>query len=485
MTKFLSLKLLFIFILVPFTPTAFSFDLNSPVTIYIDSFKQPCPENTNTYCLRFRENQNSQWLPLTVPIEGFDHQEGTNYELLVYEDIPNRKLVLIEIVNQEVIPILKPQENTNLEEEAKIKDAQATSNISDEIVTEKSTDNTTNPDNSEVTDKTPTVSVLSDAGFVLTGAQWQLNNIGVEGRLVTPTKKSNYTLNLRADGSLAVVADCYTGLGNYAFNSEWINFNINYGDDCEAESLATVYREGLEQTSSYIIQDDKLHLLYSGSNLMTFTAVPIPETPVEGDNSSSPNLEPTLENNLWLLRSIDKGDQVQDVQGRYSIKLSEDGSLKVDTDCYQGEGTYSLEGNYISFEFPIEHKTCTPEPFVTEEFAQGLMDVEAYSLQGNKLYIRIASSGDVMVFTQADEVEVNTATPKPPIKKDKFKAVKIEALAIRSSVPTDWPIVNRHPFFNNIWAKGPFNYISFEAAEGDSDFSIVGPRSRDTFYCTS
>ncbi len=482
MEKFLPLKLLFTFILILPVPIAFGFDVNSPITLYIDSFRQPCPENANQYCLRFRENENSPWLPLTLPIENFGHEEGVSYELLVYEDLLNETLVLIEILSQEIIPTLKPQKN--LVSEVKIEPIQVndeSENISGKTIAEKPEGNSSaNEDDVEATRQVTSsaTSILSDEGFVLTGAQWQLSNIDLEGKLVSPIEKSKYTLNLKPDGSLTVVADCYRGSGNYAFNSEKITFNINYSNDpCDAESIAEAYRAGLEQSSSYLIEDNKLHF-YGESNLITFTAIPISETPIaeipENLGESSPNLEPTLENNLWLLSNIDKGDRIQGVQGIYSIRLSQDGSLEVNTDCYQGKGTYSLEGSVISFEFPIEHKTCTPELFVTEEFAEGLKDAEVYSLQGGKLYVRIASSGDVMVFTQSDEIEETIPTStEPPIKGNKLKTIKIEALAIRSSVPIDWPIVNRHPFFNNIWAKGPFNYVSFVVSKGANDLEAL------------
>ncbi len=492
MLNFLPLKIFHAFISIVIISVTFSLDVNSPKTLYVDSYRQPCPENSNTYCLRVRENKHNQWIPLALQIEGFNYQEGVNYELLVYKEVPSGKIVLVEIVNQEVIPILKPEQDGALEIEAKIEPIDNTQTIKDENVAEKSTDrnlSSKDTDNAEVTRQPtqPAVNIISDTGFSLTGVSWQLKNIEVESRLVTPIEKSKYTLNLKADGSLTTTADCYTGSGDYAFNSEKISLDINYSNEaCEAESLAEIYREGLEQTSSYIIEDNKLHFLYGENSLMTFTAIPLVETAVsettkETNDSSGPKLEPTIENNLWLLNSIDKGDQTKEIEGNYSIRLSDDNLLKVYTDCYQGSGNYSLEGSYISFEFSIEHKACSPES-LSEEFADQLKDAEVYSLQGNKLYIRTKTSGDVMVFLQNDAPEdspisenssISTEPPVQPTKETEFKTIKIEALAIKSLVPTNWSIVTKHPFFNNVWATGPFNYIGFESLKGTNDLEIL------------
>ena len=77
-------------------------------TLFVDAELIDCEGEGPMKCMRIRESEAADWELLYTGIEGFDHQPGTGYELLVkvenVDDPPadgsSRRLVLVKIVSE-------------------------------------------------------------------------------------------------------------------------------------------------------------------------------------------------------------------------------------------------------------------------------------------------------------------------------------------------------------------------------------------------
>ena len=77
-------------------------------TLFVDAELVECEGEGPMTCMRIRESASAEWELLYSGIDGFEHQPGTSYELLVkVEDVADppadassRRLVLVKIVSE-------------------------------------------------------------------------------------------------------------------------------------------------------------------------------------------------------------------------------------------------------------------------------------------------------------------------------------------------------------------------------------------------
>lgn len=108
--------------------------------------------------------------------------------------------------------------------------------------------------------------------------EWQQFQ-GSDDSLVTPPDPSHYTVTFLPEGKLAIQADCNRAKGT--FNAKQPEVALKVGGItrmmCPADSLMDVFLRHLEESTSYVFRDGKLHLaLKIDGGIVTFAAAAIP-----------------------------------------------------------------------------------------------------------------------------------------------------------------------------------------------------------------
>lgn len=120
----------------------------------------------------------------------------------------------------------------------------------------------------------PAVPAEPAAPAEITGVTWQLQEISRESGSVSPVADpTKYTLTLKADGTVAIVADCNTGTGTYEVDGSAISFQqlATTRMACPRPSMGSQFTKVLEFADSYAVENGNFVLSYSnGSGSLTF-----------------------------------------------------------------------------------------------------------------------------------------------------------------------------------------------------------------------
>ncbi len=110
----------------------------------------------------------------------------------------------------------------------------------------------------------PTLAMSQTAASELAGTSWQLLKINsMDDSADVPDDPSRYTLELGADGSVTILADCNRGMGNWS--SEGTS-QLTFGPVaatramCPPDSLSEKYLAQFEYVRSYVLRDGHLFL---------------------------------------------------------------------------------------------------------------------------------------------------------------------------------------------------------------------------------
>jgi len=110
----------------------------------------------------------------------------------------------------------------------------------------------------------------------LPGVVWEWEQFaGGNDSIVTPTTTERYTLEFADDDSIQVVADCNTGNGSATIDGSQIELAVaTTRVACGADSSSDVFLRLLDEASSFVIRDGRLHLaLPMDAGIATFRAV--------------------------------------------------------------------------------------------------------------------------------------------------------------------------------------------------------------------
>ncbi|WP_410509289.1 META domain-containing protein [Methanosarcina hadiensis] len=90
---------------------------------------------------------------------------------------------------------------------------------------------------------------------------------------------------------------------------------------------------------------------------------------------------------------------------RYTLSLFADGAYYIKSDCNTGSGTYTLEGNRLTFDLPVTTLVdCGPES-MDVEYTSLIPTVEAAALEDGQLVLYPGNEGDKMFFVNGGKAE--------------------------------------------------------------------------------
>jgi heat shock protein HslJ len=105
----------------------------------------------------------------------------------------------------------------------------------------------------------------------------------------------------------------------------------------------------------------------------------------------------------WYLAEIQySNDTVKtpDDPTKYSLKFVPEGILAVVADCNQASGTYTTDGPQLSIQLgPTTLAACPPES-LSDEYLGNLGDAVSYQIEGDALYIAMKMDAGIMKFTR-------------------------------------------------------------------------------------
>ena len=112
---------------------------------------------------------------------------------------------------------------------------------------------------------------------------------------------------------------------------------------------------------------------------------------------------------VWLWQeyvdTASLNDITVDDPSQYTLEFLPDGTYRIQADCNQGSGRYTVEGSRLSLEpGPMTMAACGPES-LDGEFLSRLGDVVIYVLEEGKLYLNLKMDAGNMVLTSETETE--------------------------------------------------------------------------------
>lgn len=396
-------------------------------TIYVAPTMVDCEGEGPQECLLIKENPEDDWQYWYYGIEGFDFQEGYNYELVVKETTTENppagassiQLELVEEVNKQPVAlrtIYIGPERVECEGEGPQMCYQYKENPEDdwllyyyeidgfeyeegyvyELVVAQS--NIENPPPGAASVNLSLVAVTNKAVPPpnLNDTVWVAETLNGQ----PPVERSELTLGFFG-GQLIGSAGCNRFSGRY----ETSGINITFGQlattgvPCPQVLLGqqNAYLDALETVATFQIVDKQLQLLTdAGEIVLTYNEVaPAP-----------------LEGTLWQVVSYNNGQQAMTgvLPGTRLTVLFEDGNVGGSSGCNNYSGSYTVSGNQISIG-PLAGtmKMCVePEGIMEQEAAYqaALQSAATYRVIASRLEI-VSENGELAaVFTVAESASL-------------------------------------------------------------------------------
>ncbi|NKQ36434.1 MAG: META domain-containing protein [Chloroflexi bacterium] len=212
-----------------------------------------------------------------------------------------------------------------------------------------------------------------------------------------------YEMVLNEDGSINVKADCNQVSGSYTVEGSAIE--ITFGPStlaaCPEDSLGDQFVQDLSFARILFLQDGDLFFdLMADGGTMRFS---------ESGSAAAESEEPPLTGTPW--KWVTFSDPVNGLQtipeaDRYQMTLNEDGSINIQADCNQVNGTYTLEDGSIEIILGPSTLAACPEDSLADQFLQNLTNARIYFAQDGSLFFDLLADGGTMRFDPATQGEV-------------------------------------------------------------------------------
>jgi heat shock protein HslJ len=223
--------------------------------------------------------------------------------------------------------------------------------------------------------------------------RWLRTEYG-DGRTLAPVDPSRYTIALRADGGLAIQADCNRGTGRYTANGPQLTIQpaaITLAA-CGPGSQSEVFLRDLRQVATYVFDGPRLVLnLRIDTGNMVFE--PLPAASLTG----AP----------WRVTNYNNGrggvvNVLRDTE--LTATFGDDGNVSGNTGCNSFRGPYRLEGETLALGPLVStRRAClSAEANVQEQaFLVALAAAARFELAGDRLTLRDAVGSTQVVMSRA------------------------------------------------------------------------------------
>lgn len=236
----------------------------------------------------------------------------------------------------------------------------------------------------------------------LTGTVWQwqqtLMNNGDE---FVPANPANYTIVFKADGTVAVQADCNQVSGTYTLNDSQITIELGPSTmaACPEGSLGDQFVSNLSGANIFFFDGDNLMI-----DLMFDS----------GTKRFSPQSN-ELVGTDWTVIGYNngRGGVVSVIIGtELTAAFGADGTVSGSAGCNNYSAGFETDGNAFTIGLPISNMMACDQPEgimeQEQEFLAALPTAATYQITGNRLEMRTAEGSIVATFERAASLESAT-----------------------------------------------------------------------------
>ncbi|MCA9900922.1 MAG: META domain-containing protein [Anaerolineales bacterium] len=246
-----------------------------------------------------------------------------------------------------------------------------------------------------------------DESVTISGQVWQWQALedaadGDESSNITVDDPANYTLELLADGTYTIQADCNSGSGQYTLDDS--SLTLEPGPitlaECGPESLSNTYLAHLGDVVTFMLNSEGnlvLNLKADAGN-MIFALADEVTSDLEGTN--------------WVLKSLTTESAItSSVIDPEITAVFQDGQLTGSAGCNSYFGGYEIDGSALTLsEMGITAMACDEARNEREgEFLAALQTVTGYRLDGDKLMLLDADGNTVIEMQVAAVMDEETA----------------------------------------------------------------------------
>ena len=330
-------------------------------TLYVGPNLEDCTGVGPQKCMMVKENPDADYQYFYQTIDGFDYEEGYEYEIVVKEekvenppaDGSSIKYTLVEVVSK-----------------------------------------TPAADSTETGMQAPK----------LEGVEWQLVSYLGEDGMTDVLADAPITIEF-AEGRAAGSAGCNRYFTTYKNDDEMLTLDDKIGKTMMAcpDPVMTqedAYLKLLPEAATYEIEDNTLTVFNEdGDAILVF------EAPMTATGQPS---EPTLTGVVWEWQRTEMSDDTTikpDDPTKYTVEFGEDGKVAVKADCKQTGGTYTDEGGTLAIQLnPTTMQICS-DTSQADEFLKELSYAGTYIFDDDgNLVINMQMDGGNIYFAPAGVV---------------------------------------------------------------------------------
>ncbi len=339
-------------------------------TLYVGPKLEDCTGVAAQKCMMVKESPDADYQYFYQPIEGFDYEEGYEYEIVVKEE--------------------------------KVENPPADgSSVKYSLV--------------EVVSKTP-VADSSEADMQapqLENVEWQLVSYLGEDGMADVLAEASTTIEF-VDGRAAGSAGCNRYFTTYKSDGDMLSLDDKIGKTmmaCPEPVMAQedAYLKLLPEAATYKIEDNQLTIFNeAGDAILVF------EAPVAAAGQPS---EPTLTGVVWQWQRTEMSNDTTvtpDDPTKYTVEFGEDGKLAIKADCKQTGGDYTADGQSLSIQPGPTTKQICSKTSQADEFLKELGYAATYLFDDNgNLVINMQMDGGNMYFAPAETVAMGGPAETP------------------------------------------------------------------------
>jgi len=422
-------------------------------TLYIGPALEDCSGVGQQTCMMVKESPDGDYHLFYQPIEGFDYEEGYEYEIVVNvekvenppADASSLKYILVKIVSK-------------------------TSADAKETVTAQS------------------------AG--LENVEWRLTSyLGADG-MTDVVDEAPITLSF-ADGKAVGNAGCNRYFTSYEVKDDAMTFGEPIGRTMMACPDPVMEQEDaylalLPKVATFKLDDHSLTLF--DANGETLLAFELPAT------AAGPEKEATLIGPVWQWQRTEMSNDetiTVDDPTLYTVQFKDDGSVVVKADCKMAQGDFTDDNGSLSIQLgPTTMNVCSDDS-LADEFLKELSYAGTYVFDDDgNLVINMQMDGGNLYFAAAQEVTTaseGNAAMKPFVGEYKVilppeeegGALRVATLTLKEDGAFDLSILTlgeeKPETFDGVWSVVDSNRIKglVTSEEGADEFFLTVEENGD------
>jgi len=202
----------------------------------------------------------------------------------------------------------------------------------------------------------------------------------------SPDDPGKYTVSFHDDGTVTIVADCNTALGEYTVDGSTIDISVGPMTlvMCSEDSLSNKWIDDLDQAVSFVISD-------TGDLTLNLPA-----------DAGFVRLAPSLVGVVWEWNGFQSSDDTTvtpDDPSRYTIEFMADGTFAIGADCNRGRGSYTRDGSTIDLTVKALTRAMCPPGSLSNEFIGYLDQAVSLVFADGGLHLALPADAGIASFT--------------------------------------------------------------------------------------